>query len=55
MTFELWLTFVLWETLELQGGQTDKQTHRHINIMTQPRLGARPSESEKEKKKRMYA
>ena len=41
--------FELWVSFELRvGGQTDKQTdrqtHRHINTMTQPGLGAGPSE-----------
>ena len=50
VTFELWLNFELWLTFELWVGggtstQANTQTHRHINTMTRPGLGAGPSEN----------
>ena len=47
VTLELWVTFELWLTFELWGGgtftKTNKQTNTHINTMTWPGLGAKPS------------
>ena len=42
--------YELWVNLDGGGGQTDRQTHRHLNTMTQPGLEAGPSEEENKKK-----